>query len=394
MSDTILYLQRAVAHILTWAAAPTAMQTRGRPQDFVAGTRVPRSGLPRVFVRTLACISMTCKCLVVVAAAHALCAPHSQPQPGTRLVCGNRSTCLRPSARGTPCATGMLATAVLEGDVWCSTRPDLSIRPQPSEQQPAHIQGHARHARRLRRLPHACPPWASPSAHSDASLSTSTQRRRPHRDSIYPRSRGELERQQFLFALWILPDPTIHRRVPPPPASHTKVDVFKSRPHEPLCSSDFWFPKSLEYWLRLFLVYCNTKDNPQTEWLSDQIQKPKPLGLLVWALWWRETRKCRRGEGVGKGRECRSATVFLSVRLRPASAGRAGGWADGVMVHAFSVLTCACLMCGCAVCTCVRRACVCAVSSSRKTSSLQVWCVCARARVCGKLLRDTDAHFW
>jgi hypothetical protein len=24
----------------------------------------------------------------------------------------------------------------------------------------------------------------------------------------------------------------------------------------------FWFPKSLEYWLRLSLVYCNTKDNP------------------------------------------------------------------------------------------------------------------------------------
>jgi hypothetical protein len=24
----------------------------------------------------------------------------------------------------------------------------------------------------------------------------------------------------------------------------------------------FWFPKSLEYWLRPSLVYCNTKDNP------------------------------------------------------------------------------------------------------------------------------------
>jgi len=51
---------------------------------------------------------------------------------------------------------------------------------------------------------------------------------------IYPRSRGELERQQFLFALWILPDPTIHRRVPPPPASHTKVDVFKQTARTPL----------------------------------------------------------------------------------------------------------------------------------------------------------------
>jgi hypothetical protein len=28
------------------------------------------------------------------------------------------------------------------------------------------------------------------------------------------------------------------------------------------CSTGFWFPKSLESWLRLSLVYCNTKDNP------------------------------------------------------------------------------------------------------------------------------------
>jgi hypothetical protein len=32
--------------------------------------------------------------------------------------------------------------------------------------------------------------------------------------------------------------------------------MFLSRPHEPPCSSDF------ESLLRLFLVYCNTKDNP------------------------------------------------------------------------------------------------------------------------------------
>ena len=25
---------------------------------------------------------------------------------------------------------------------------------------------------------------------------------------------------------------------------------------------DFWFPKSLEFWLRLFLVYSNTKNKP------------------------------------------------------------------------------------------------------------------------------------
>ena len=51
------------------------------------------------------------------------------------------------------------------------------------------------------------------------------------------------------------------------------------------------------------------------------------------------------------------------------------------------------LLCGCAVYMCAWCVCVCAVSSSRKTSSLQVWCVCVcvRARVRGKLLRDTDA---
>jgi hypothetical protein len=64
MSDAILSLQRTVAlstRIPTWAAAPTALQThcqRGRQQDFVPGMRVSRSGLPRVFVRALACISM------------------------------------------------------------------------------------------------------------------------------------------------------------------------------------------------------------------------------------------------------------------------------------------------------------------------------------------------
>ena len=55
------YICNAVARIPTWAAAPTTLQThcqRGRPQDFVAGTRVPRSGLPRVFVSALECIRM------------------------------------------------------------------------------------------------------------------------------------------------------------------------------------------------------------------------------------------------------------------------------------------------------------------------------------------------
>ena len=85
MSDAILYLQRAVARIPTWAAAPTALQThcqRGRPQDFVAGTRVPRSGLPRVFVRALACISMQmlggrCSCTRSVRSTQPAAAQHS-----------------------------------------------------------------------------------------------------------------------------------------------------------------------------------------------------------------------------------------------------------------------------------------------------------------------------
>ena len=81
----ILYLQRAVARIPTWAAAPTAFQThcqRGRPQDFVAGTRVPRSGLPRVFVRALASISMQmlggrCSCTRSVRSTQPAAAQHS-----------------------------------------------------------------------------------------------------------------------------------------------------------------------------------------------------------------------------------------------------------------------------------------------------------------------------
>ena len=89
---------------------------------------------------------------------------------------------------------GLLASAVLEGDVWCSTRPDLSIRPQQSEQQPAQMQGHARHARCGEDArPGGCGcsrthvrSGASPSAHSDASLSTSTQLRRPHHESNLP----------------------------------------------------------------------------------------------------------------------------------------------------------------------------------------------------------------
>ena len=137
-----------------------------------------------------------------------------------------------------------------------------TIRPQLSEPQPAQMQGHARHARcgedarpggcggsRPRASPlltrvHLFPLRLSAAAHIVVRL--------------YPRSRGELERQPFLFALWVLPDPTVvyHRRL-----HHTKVDVFKQTARTPLLER-FWFAKSLEYWLRLFLVYCNTKDNP------------------------------------------------------------------------------------------------------------------------------------
>ena len=59
----------------------------------------------------------------------------------------------------------------------------------------------------------------------------------------------------------------LHRAWPTPPSCTTAACItqrwmFLSRPHEPPCSSDFWFPKSLESLLRLFLVYCNTKDKP------------------------------------------------------------------------------------------------------------------------------------
>ena len=59
-----------------------ALPARGRPQDFVAGTRVPRSGLPRVFVRALACISMQmlggrCSCTRSVRSTQPAAAQHS-----------------------------------------------------------------------------------------------------------------------------------------------------------------------------------------------------------------------------------------------------------------------------------------------------------------------------
>jgi hypothetical protein len=170
MSDVILYLQRPVTRIPSWMAAPTASQTHckcGRPQDFVAGTRVPRSGLPRVSVRSLACISMQ------TFGGRCRCTPNSQPPTSTCLVCCNRSTGLRPSPRGTPCATG----ATCRGErcvVQYTTGP---VDPSATVRTTTHADAGACEAReslrgretwRLRLLPHACPPRASPFAHSAA----------------------------------------------------------------------------------------------------------------------------------------------------------------------------------------------------------------------------------
>jgi len=80
---------------------------------------------------------------------HTLCALHTASRSPALASC---AATVRPVyvqvQEGRLVQLGRLAAAVLEGDVWCSTRPDLSIRPQPSEQQPAQIQGHVRHARR------------------------------------------------------------------------------------------------------------------------------------------------------------------------------------------------------------------------------------------------------
>ncbi len=46
-----------------------------------------------------------------------------------------------------------------------------------------------------------------------------------------------------------------------PPFSLVKLGISRRTARTPLLER-FWFPKSLEYWLRLSLVYCNTKDNP------------------------------------------------------------------------------------------------------------------------------------
>ena len=194
---------------------------------------------------------------------HTLCALHTASRSPALASC---AATVRPVyvqvQEGRLVQLGRLAAAVLEGDVWCSTRPDLSIRPQPSEQQPAQIQGHARHARRgedarpggcggsrtrvrpghrplLTRM-HLFPLRLSVAAHIAS--------------PIYPRSQGELERQPFLFARWV---PTPLSCTTAACTSHTKVDD-RTNPF----ARAILVAKSLESLLRLSLVYCNTKDNP------------------------------------------------------------------------------------------------------------------------------------
>lgn len=158
------------------------------------------SGLPRVFVRALASKHANAWWSLQL---HTLCALHTASRRPALASC---AATVRPVyvqvQEGRLVQLGSLAAAVLEGDVWCSTRPDLSIRPQPSEQQPAQMQEHARHARRgedarpggcsgsrtrvrpghrplLTRM-HLFPLRLSAAAHIAS--------------RIYPRSRGALER--------------------------------------------------------------------------------------------------------------------------------------------------------------------------------------------------------
>jgi hypothetical protein len=71
------------------------------------------------------------------------------------------------------------------------------------------------------------------------------------------------KRRIIMFARWVLPDPTVvyHRRLHPTPRLCVIGCIVKQTARTPLLER-FWFPKSLESWLRLSLVYCNTKDNP------------------------------------------------------------------------------------------------------------------------------------
>ena len=262
MSDTIFSLQLST-RIPTWAAAPTALQThyqRGRQQDFVPGMRVSRSGLPRVFVRALACISMQmlggrCSCTRSVRSTQPAAAQHSPrvrqpfdlstskckrdalcnwgalPRPSLREMCGavHDQTCR--SARNRQ-NNNPRRYRGMRGTRGAARTRDLAAVSIPARVSSPVI---------TRMFLHLFPLRLSAAAHIAS--------------RIYPRSRGELERQPFLFARWVLPDPTVvyHRRL-----HHTQRWMTARTP----LLERFWFPKSLESWLRLFLVYCNTKDKP------------------------------------------------------------------------------------------------------------------------------------
>ena len=121
--------------------------------------------------------------------------------------------------RGAPCSGRPGGRCVVQYTT------DLSIRPQPSEQQPAQMQGHARHARRGEDARPGCCGGSRTRVRPGHRPLLTRMHLFPLRLSaaahiaspIYPRSRGELERQPFLFARWVLPDPTVvyHRRIPP-----------------------------------------------------------------------------------------------------------------------------------------------------------------------------------
>jgi hypothetical protein len=78
---------------------------------------------------------------------------------------------------------------------------------------------------RLRRLPQACPPRASPLLTRVHLFPLRLSAAAHIAVRLCPRSRGELERQPFLFARWVLPDPTVvyHRRL-----HHTQRWMFLS----------------------------------------------------------------------------------------------------------------------------------------------------------------------
>jgi hypothetical protein len=152
------------------------MQTRclrGRQQDFVAGTRVPGSGLPRVFVRTLAYISMqttggSCRCTRSVRSTQPDSDQHS---PRVRRPF-DRSTSKRKRGvllKRAPCA-------------WCPA-PRPRPRPSgPSPCRPRHRPGAA--------PSHRCSPFGLWSGYLPGNVITRKAQRRIHADERRPGRRS------------------------------------------------------------------------------------------------------------------------------------------------------------------------------------------------------------